>query len=709
MDLLTRKALRAPQPSHYSNPTGPLVLLRRLLGCVLLVFAVVPLYRLLDPSRSGLAAAATKATLDIYADLIVAGLLLLVPVALLGARLVTPAAEQRLRSVACRVAAIDVRHVAAAAATIGFGVALIFGLFVLDGKPNMIDAFAQVLHARYIAEGLLAGPVDDGGGFFSIQNSLFTERGWVSQYPPGHVLLLAAFFRLGVPWLLGPVLVGVTVFFATLAAARLLPERPAIGRMAGLLLAVSPFFFVIGASYLNNITTAAGVTIAAWALLKAWQERMSWAFLAGAAFGLALVTRPLSTVAMATALTLLVPFVTRDVTMGRFARCVGFMVIGSLPFVSLLLAYNTYFFGHPLVFGYEIAMGPQMRLGFLRDPWGNIYGLREAIAYTSADLIALGLNLFENPLSAVAVIAMFLVAVPRLTAGERVLLGWAIAPIVTNFFYWHHSNFMGPRMVHEAAPAWVLLFAAAAIRLVQLLPSHIAVGTYSLRGAVVALLIGSSALGLLVLTPQRVLSYGGTWHSYARAPAPEVQGLALVFVHDGWMTRIASTLISAGYRLDLLETLMRQNSTCRLQQLAEAVRIGDVTTEEFLLASMDTIARSQALTAIVISPDNLMRVSEAEVLISDCQQQVLSDRRGVIDLTSLLWRGDITGGAARGAMFARDFGPERNAVLLARHPDRRPWVYMLPEPESNEPVLLPYSEGMRRLWPHATGLDAVVR
>ena len=32
--------------------------------------------------------------------------------------------------------------------------------------------------------------------------------GWISQYPPGHLLLMAAFERLGAPWLLGPVLLG---------------------------------------------------------------------------------------------------------------------------------------------------------------------------------------------------------------------------------------------------------------------------------------------------------------------------------------------------------------------------------------------------------------------------------------------------------------------------------------------------------------------
>src|SRR5690606_20021659 len=124
----------------------------------------------------------------------------------------------------------------------------------------------------------------------------------------------------------------------------------------------------------------------------------------GAAFGWSLATRPLSTVAMGVALTLTIPFVATERFDGRrWLHMLLLMFVGALPALLLLLVYNNYFFGSPTTFGYEIAMGPQMRLGFLRDPWGNLYGLREAIAYTTADVMALGVNLFESPLTAMLV------------------------------------------------------------------------------------------------------------------------------------------------------------------------------------------------------------------------------------------------------------------------------------------------------------------
>lgn len=45
----------------------------------------------------------------------------------------------------------------------------------------------------------------------------------------------------------------------------------------------------------------------------------------------------------------------------------------------------------------------------------------------------------------------------------------------------------------------------------------------------------------------------------------------------------------------------------------------------------------------------------------------------------------------------RDFGPERNREVLARYPGRVPYVFTMSAPDG-EPVLVPYAEGMKRLW-----------
>jgi hypothetical protein len=376
------------------------------------------------------------------------------------------------------------------------------------------------------------------------------------------------------------------------------------------------------------------------------------------------------------------------------------MAAGALPFLLLLFAYNRHFFGSGLVFGYQVAMGPQMRLGFLRDPWGNLYGLREAVAWTNADLMALGVNLFESPLSAVLVVGCFLALARRLAPGERVLAAWALLPVLANFFYWHHDNFMGPRMLHEAAPAWTFLFVTAAAGLVQLTPSRKVAGRYRPRAAVFGTVVIATAVGLLAMAPQRVLSYGGDRHDIARTPVPQLDEPALVFVHDAWPSRIAMTLVSAGYRLDLIETLMRQNTTCTMQRVADLVAAGDHNAARALIARLDTVPRAaSALPAVAIAPGAYIRVRDGEPLGPDCLRQAHSNRHGILDIAPLLWRADLHGVAGgSGTLIARDLGPLRNAALIAAHPDRRAWIYMMPDTAAREPVLLPYDDGMRVLW-----------
>jgi hypothetical protein len=692
-----------PRPGGIAPPAVrparvPAAMPRRLLGLLLVIFASTPLFRLLDPGSTGLAGEATAWFMEIYLEFVWFGLLLMLPVGLIGAR-ATPRLTAHLRTLGRRLRRLPIRRVAIGLGLTAGLLASLFSLLVLEGKPNNIDSYAQLLHARYWASGALAGPFTDTG-FWMIQNSLFTDRGWVSQYPPGHVFVLSLALLLGLPWLAGPVLTGVAVTFATLTADRLLPGRRTAAILGGAALAVSPFFIVIGASFMNHVTAAAFVCIGAYGTVRAWEGSSRWALAAGAAFGFAFLTRPLSTLAMGAALTLLVPFaVASGPGLVRFARIAATMAAGALPFLLLLFLYNTYFFGHPLVSGYEVALGPQMRLGFLVDPWGNAYGVREAIAYTSADLMALGVNMFESPVSAVLVIGAFLLLAPRLRPGERVLVGWALAPVATNFFYWHHGNFMGPRMLHEAAPAWTLLFAVAAVGLVTRMPRQPVLKLYRPRAGLALLLVGATAFGLVAMTPQRALSYGGRWNEIGRTPVPALDEPAVVFVHDAWPVRIAMTLAAANFRLDFVETLVRQNSACAVHSLADAVAGGDEVRQREILARLDTLPRAGSeLLAVRITRGAHIGLRPGEQLTPECEAQARSDRHGILDIAPLLWRGDLHGRPGSGTLFVRDLGPQRNAEMLAAHPQRRPWVYMMPDTAAALPVLVPYEAGMRALW-----------
>jgi len=686
-------------------------LVRRIAGGILFLLATAPFYRLLPLRETGLAGEGTAALSDITAGVIWSGALLVLIPAILLARLVRPELlNLGLERIGALVQAPRIGAFAAGLALLTGAATLGFSALVLEGKPNLIDAMAQLVHARYLAEGMLAGPVLAEGEFWLLQNSLNTAHGWVSQYPPGHLLLLAAGFRWGAVWAVGPALAAATVFFTALAAERLLPEDRGVARLGAILVAVSPFLIGLAGAYMNHVTAAAFGAAAVYFALRARDGHSGWAVPTGFALAWIFGTRPLSAIVCGAVVAFGVWLPAKE--RGAFAvrgwiRRVGLACVGALPFILLLCAYNDHFFGSPFTFGYTIAHGETTRLGFHRDPWGNWYGPLEAIAYTSADLVALSLHLLETPIPLVAVVGLFLLLASRLSRGEGIIAAWAVLPVVANLFYWHHGLFMGPRMLNEAAPAWGLLAAVAVVGIVRRVSGARSAlrGKYSVRVAVTAFFAVPGVLATAWLAPQRLLSYGGGWQASSRIEAPRVQEPSLVFVHGAWTARVAARLAATGMRLDSVETALRQNSACAVHHFSlDYAAVGDRQGSPDGRQTLDLEPRSRDFPRFVeISPGNRIRVVEGERWTDDCLREAHADRNGIIDVSPLLWQGDLPGLPARGAMFVRDMGPEANERLIRRYPERVPLVLYLPAADE-PPVLVPYDEGIAAIWGGEVGL-----
>ncbi|MGH8437024.1 MAG: hypothetical protein ACRERX_21770 [Pseudomonas sp.] len=698
-DRTPHAATQAAQPAGLAS-----VLLYRLLGAVLIMLLALPIYRLLDRGDTGTFGASTIRFTDVYYEFMWLGILLVVPVALLAGRYLPAERVERATSAAARwLTEFRQPGYACTLALVAAGLTALFSLTLLEGKPNFIDSIAQLQHARLWSAGTLAGPVTDAGGFWNLHNMLVTEQGWISQYPPGHVAILALFLRLGIPWAVGPVLVGLSVLCLALFAERIFPERPVVARVSAAFLAISPFFLALGGSYMNHVTSAACVTFGAYALLRAGQAQLRWAYLAGLAFAFAFATRPLSAMVMGVALSLtLRSALAQQPSAHRFRALAWRAALGALPVLTLVFAYNTHFFGGPLASGYALTHGPDMRLGFHRDPWGNMYGAAEALAYTSSDLILLAVNLLETPLPAVAIVGAYFLC-SRMSRGEGVIAAWALAPVAANLFYWHHGTFMGPRMLYEAAPAWALLLALAMVRLhEQIGRERVWLRVFHARTTFTAALVVSGIVGAVYLAPQRLNSYGGRWREIMRVPAPHSAQPALVFVHEAWQRRLVAQLVATGMRQHDAETATRQNSSCVLQQLVDAEQAGDRQRAATLRAAVDLRPRATGLPQVIeTNPGAPVRVAAGESFTPVCQRHMNSDRYGILDLPPLAWQGDLPGQPARGSFFVRDHGPERNAALLRQFPNHQAFVYTLAN-IGGEPVLYPYRDGMTRLW----GADA---
>lgn len=659
--------------------------IRWALAGLLAASTILPLHRLLDPSRTGAAGQATRRALESLfpsAWVATAGLFLLA-----GALTWLGAGERTLgwlHAAADLVRPIEGRVWAAGCGLVATSGAGAVTGWLLRGRTTLIDEMAQLRHARLLAQGRLAEAWPFDEAFRSIQNGLFTGEGWVSIYPPGHTALLAAGLRTGLhPWT-GPLLTGVAGVFTALILLRLWPARPATARLAGLAAACSPFLWGLGAGSLSHVAALAGVTVTLWATLRARDGSPGWAGVAGLAAGWTVAARPW----MGMGLTLLLPagllfaaWREAERPWAWVATRLSLAALGGLPFALALAAFNSRLFTDGATLGYSVAFGPSHGLGFHTDPWGNVYGLREALAYTGADIAQLGTRLLETPISLVLVVAVWLFMTPRLPRGSVPLMVWALLPVAANAAYWHHGIHRGPRMLLEASPAWIALVILA------LAQGTTAPANRRVRAGVSMLVVLSVGWAAGAAIPARLASWS--------LPEPEVlptppDGPAIVFVHGSWASREAERLSGLGVRRDSVETALRRNDLCQLHRAARAGGSSGTTWHRDL--DLDPAPGSpDALQPVRLSPGNVALLRDPRNLTADCLREARADRAGVTPLAPILarvapWSPDVP------VVWVRDLGPEENRALVEAMPDRSAWVW------GTDAGLEEFEEGMSRIW-----------
>jgi len=690
-------SVTSPRPSPVRS------YLWRAAGALLLLLIVVPFYRMAMGADSDRIAGDVVDAANVARTLLLLGTFITLTLGILASKVLDPQRfENRVSAAGNWLVSISLPLFAASLGILSALLCFAFSQLILQGKPNLIDAMVQLTQARYVAAGKLGGPTDSFAQFWYLPNSIVTQNGWVSQYPPGHVVLLGLGILLGSPVVIGPILAGLTVFFTALAAERLLPEDRAVARVGAIMLALSPFLLGLAGAFMNHVAAAAFISIAIYcAVRSAESESFLWPMLTGTAVGVVFTIRPLTAIVAALVVATIWILWLKDrraLTQGLPRRVLA-AVIGIAPFIIAVAIYNRHFFGSPLRFGYSALVGPLVNPGFHRDPSGHMYGPLQALEYTSSDLTTLSMYLLESPIPVCAVVALFLILAPRLSRGSKVVACWALLPIVANALYWHHGFFMGPRMVNEWVAAWALLTAVAAVGLVRMIPWRAQFSGYALRTGVAISFVLAWFAGVFYLGPQRLVRYGGSFLASSRMEVPSPRTPSLVFVHGGWSTRIATRLSSHGLRGDSLEAAMALNPTCDVQAFANwyaAPSRERTAAPPSLTFDFDTGARPQKME---IAQGDEIRYNQNRPLSPACLAQVASDTLGIIDIAPLLWQHDLPGLGGSGAMIVRDMGPTDNAKLIARHADRVPMMLMRRVKEGG-PELVPYDVGIRMLWPN---------
>ncbi|GAB4535049.1 MAG: hypothetical protein Tsb0024_04800 [Ruegeria sp.] len=364
---------------------------------------------------------------------------------------------------------------------------LLVSLAALEGVPHLDDILYQ-FHARYLADGLLTLPVPPSTQAFDHYLMDTYQGRWFVTTFPGWAAALALGVKLGAPWLVNPVLAGISVLLLHVFVRKMTDRGTA--NLVVLLMAVSPWIISMAATQLIHTFTYA-LVLGAWVLLLKAREAPSviFSFVAGALMGWLLMTRPLEGLFMGvlTGLWTLTFLADRRHWRTVLAYGLGCIIVGGLIF-----PYNAYLTGDPLTTPlnayYDEYWGPGSNaLGFGPDigapDWGNVdvfpgHSPLEGLINSQQNLYELNFSLLGWGGASLA-FALFFVLWGR---WSRFAGAMALIVVTTIFLYalfWFYGGyFAGPRYWFMTSVPLLILTAlgitTATRRFSQLYPDGLA-------------------------------------------------------------------------------------------------------------------------------------------------------------------------------------------------------------------------------------------
>ena len=595
-----------------------------------------------------------------------------------------------------RVMSIPARWYAIGISAIAFGFALFFMLYSFDRRPTTADEVAQLWHARMLLTGRLAMPPDPNPEFFAIDN-IIDRPVWMSQFPIGGPAVMAIGLLFGVPWLLNPILTGLTAWNVYRFSRRVFGEAQA--RAASAVFATAPMVLIMGGTYMNHAPTAFLATLAL-VSLAVWSDEGDAKTLArdaaivGLSAGIAVAIRPLDGVVMTAVFGLYMLWLAA-LDRSRVRSLLVAIVAGAIP-VAFLLYANWRTTGNPMRFGYEVLWGANHSLGLHDDPTGHPHTAWRALLLGTKYAVQLNWIVTAWPVPIVFVVAAGLLFSRRPNRWDLLLLGYFAAQLGVYSFYWHDGQFVGPRFLFAAIPMLLILASRAPFLAAPRLS-----GAWR-RVALIVIPVCVAVTWLRAMPPFGVQALAKEFReSRARLkvepPAQIVNGSvqnALVFVQEGTATRLLHRMWGLGVSRPEASIILARADHCSLVDavLAEEVRppADSAGRVRRILGSIKDFKPGPAALRL---PDPNLRITDSTSVTPACAAEINHDLRvkNTIAYGGMLlynrFDGDGVGGSA---VYVMDLG-ERNNLLRRRFADRHWYRYEIPRnTRDTVPVLVPY-------------------
>jgi hypothetical protein len=550
--------------------------------------------------------------------------------------------------------------------------------YAFSRSPLLIDSIIQLFQGKMFASGVASTSPPAYEGFFTTQHMLVDDGRWYSQYPPGHPAAMALGVWIGAPWLIPILFSLLTAWLIADTARRLFGET--VSRVTLVLLILSPFFWFMGASFMNHVSAVLFVALFLWSVVR-WEQsgegrdapRPGWILLAGLALGTAFLSRPLTSAAVGAALILPAVRIAgrRWLTHGLIASA-GFAATASFYFI-----FNAVTTGDWRTAGYVKLWGASHGLGFHVSPWGDAHtplmGLRN-------ELIDLGLLhgfLFEWAVPALLPLGAYLALGWATRKWEGRLIAGFFAIPLAYFFYWHRDAFLGPRYLYEGLP---FLMPALAVSFVELRRrwnrDEPRLGGLNPSTVLIAVVGLSFTYSIVYSTPQRFRVYATGMESLKRDLVAEAEAAGidggLVFVAVSWGNRLIARARGVGASASVAEVVYRSSDHCDLELVVRRAEAEGWSGERLDREMLGVIRPEDEIAVARRNEDPTLRLVPDRPLADVCAREILYDRDGYSNYSPHLAANDAD---LRGRfVFARDLG-EQNARLRAEYPGVPAYLY----------------------------------